>query len=252
MIQTFKIAITSLIALSACSPSAEVTPTTKASPSAAATVEAESGDDLDIANNVTYCFQRVGQVGSEPKRGEACDVHGGGSGSRMEGLARPQRNHAMLHISSPSLEAIGVKSTSFILNRGSGVPKFNTGVHVMDQVRLTDEEKKPKDLPDRIASVSDITGANSMFSWTSPDAAHLRNRAPEYDFTGYEIASAVLAIDTAVDLDVEDEQMAGMTFGRQNVEGTLTLSLIPMGGTGEQFGPTVFEFGTTIEWGLIK
>lgn len=175
----------------------------------------------------------------------------------MEGLARPARNFASVHISAPSLEAIGVGSVSFILNRGAAAPKFSTGVHVMDQVRLTDEDMDPQDMPDRLAFASDATGKDTLFSWTMPDAAILRSGAPDFGFPGYEIASATLIVDRAIDLPVDEESAAMeaafvITKGDQYIEGTFNISLIPMGSQDEQFGPAIFESGTTIGWGYNK
>ena len=96
-----------------------------------------------------------------------------------------------------------------------------------------------------------------MFTHTSPDAAHLRAEAGGVDFTGYEISSAVLTIDTAVDIPLDDfttefARKAGMVQGEQYIEGTLNISFIPMGSTGQQYGPTTFEFGTKMGWGYSK
>jgi hypothetical protein len=210
-----------------------------------------------INSYTEYCFQRVGQIQGEPRRGEVCRVNAGGSGGRMEELARPERNSASVHISAPSLEAIGVDSVSFNLNRGGATPKFPAGAHTMDQVRIWDIEMDPVDLPDRIVYVSDATGKENLFSWTMPDAQFLRSADPDFDLPGYEIASAVLTIDRAIDLPVDPDaaEMAatfGLTTGEQYIEGTLNISLIPMGSKGEQFGPNIFEFATTLGWGYAK
>lgn len=212
-----------------------------------------------------YCFERVGQIDAdgnqdEPRRGEVCQVHGGGAGSLEAGTGSSPRNTATLHVSAPSLRAIGIKSFSFLLNRKSGAPKFATGVHIMDQYstkQMMKDNPLGSVLPDRLAFGSDLSGETSMFTHTSPDAANLRANAGGIDFTGYEIASAVLTIDTAIDAPVDDfeaefARQAGMVTGEQYITGTLIISLIPMGGTGQQFGPTSFEFGTALEWGFSK
>lgn len=95
-----------------------------------------------------------------------------------------------------------------------------------------------------------------MFTHTTPDSARIR-AVTGIDFTGYEIASAVLTIDKAVDLPVDDfaaeyARKANMVTGQQYIAGTLTLSLIPLGSTGAQFGPTTFEFAITMDWGYVK
>ncbi len=226
-------------------------------PSSPSAISAEGQDGLQAPAYSGYCFQRVGQIQANPRRGEVCRVHASGAGLRMEELARPERNSATLHISAPSLEAIGVSSVSFDLNRGGAAPKFITGIHTMDQVRLYDTEMSPPDLPDRIVYLSDATGQETLFSWTVPDAEFLRRSVPDFDFPGYEIASAVLTIDTAIDLpaDPSAAEMAktfGLITGEQYIEGTLNISLIPMGSKGEQFGPTTFEFATTVDWGYYK
>lgn len=96
-----------------------------------------------------------------------------------------------------------------------------------------------------------------MFTHTTPDAARLRALADEIDFTGYEIASAVLTIDVTRDVPMDDSKVeyarqANMVIGSQYVTGTLSISLIPIGRTGSQYGPTTFEFGRTIDWGYSK
>lgn len=198
----------------------------------------------------SYCFQRVGQLQSEPIQGETCDTTVGGASSTFVG---PKRNTATISISSPSLEKIGIRSFAFLDNRGDGQPKFSSGVHVMEQILTYGVENPP--LADRHGFVSDLSGKNALFSATSPDAAVLRSGG--YTGTGYEIASAILTIDNAVDVPLEPSEgdmaaAAGMTIGRQYIEGTLTISLIPLASTGEQFGPTTFEFGTTMDWGSFK
>lgn len=206
----------------------------------------------------TYCFQRVGQIEADPKRGEVCEVHGTGAGGGNLGPDKPTRNSVTLHVASPSLKAAGVKSFSFNLNRGDATPKFTTGVHVMDQVQLAGRIPDPAfQLPDRMAFVSDVTGKETLFSWSSPDAAYLKAKGQGFDFPGFEIASAVLTIESADDLPMDNFETdfalkAGMIIGEQYIEGTLNISLIPMGSKGEIYGPTTFEFGTTIEWGYSK
>lgn len=209
----------------------------------------------------SYCFERVGQIGADGnqdalRRGDVCKVHGGGAGGRMEDLPRPERNTASIHISAPSLEAVGMKSFSFTLNRGSQTPVFFEGVHVMDQARI-EIFQTGADLPDRLGFGSDLTGRETMFTHTAPDAAHLRANAGGFDFPGYEIASAVLTINTATDVPIDAFEAefalkSDMVMGEQYVAGTLTISFIPMGSTGQQYGPTTFEFGRTIGWGYNK
>lgn len=225
--------------------------------------ESNETEDSWVNPYPSYCFERAGQIGAdgnqdEPRRGEVCEVHGGGAGGLEAGTGSDPRNTATLHVSSPSLRAIGMKSFSFLLNRKSSDPKFTTGVHIMDQYSTKQMMKKKLTvLPDRLAFGSDLSGETSMFTHTSPDAANLRANAGGIDFTGYEIFSAVLNIDTANDVPLDDfeaefARKAGMVTGEQYIEGTLTISLIPMGSTGQQFGPTSFEFGTTLEWGYSK
>lgn len=254
-------------ALAACSPKPDVSSAKEdVSPSPEVTLPpTDQAEQAWMNPYPSYCYQRVGQIGTDgnqdqPRRGEVCEVHGGGAGGYERGAGSDPRNTAVIHIAAPSIRAVGMQSFSFSLNRKSNDPKFTTGVHVMDHYNTAQMMKdNPLDsvLPDRLAFGSDLTGENSMFTHTSPDAAHLRANAGGFDFTGYEITSAALMIDTAVDVPMEAmeldfAQKAGMVAGEQYITGTLTISLIPLGSTGQQYGPTTFEFGTTIGWGYSK
>lgn len=251
-----------LAALTACSGPQE--PITQDPATEAAAIELDAANATEEPTNpalgqyTSYCFKRVGQIRAEPKRGEACDVHGGGAGEGDLGAGIPVRNTATLHISSPSLKASGVKSFGFVLNRGDAPPKFTSGVYVMDQVQLAGRKPSPSFLlPDRMAFVSDVTGKETLFSWSSPDAAYLKAKAPGFDFPGFEISSAVLNIESAVDLPMDSfetdyARRAGMITGKQYIEGTLKIILIAMGSKGEIYGPTTFEFGVPIDWGYSK
>lgn len=253
------------LVLVACAPTQEeetVVPTANQSgPSQVAASNAEAEEEW-VNPYPSYCFQRVGQIGADgkvdpPRRGDICDVHGGGAGGLEKGKGSDPRNTAVIHIAAPSLKAIGMKTFHFSLNRKSADPKFTTGVHVMDQYdsrAMAEANPMNAVLPDRLASGSDLTGENAMFTHTTPDAARLRSLAHAVDFTGYEIASAVLTIDETHDVPLEDSQIeyarqANMVIGAQYVTGTLTISLIPIGSKGSQYGPTTFEFGRTIDWG---
>ena len=263
------ILLTALLSLIACSPSQEEEKIPELDADHASqndTVASRANIEEKWVNPFpSYCFERIGQIGADgrvdqPRRGDICDVHGGGAGGLEKGKGSDPRNTAVIHISSPSLKAVGVKHFSFSLNRNSEDPKFTTGVHVMDQYDSRDmAEDNPMDavLPDRLAFGSDLTGENSMFTHTTPDAARLRALADEIDFTGYEIASAVLTIDVTRDVPMDDSKVeyarqANMVIGSQYVTGTLSISLIPIGRTGSQYGPTTFEFGRTIDWGYSK
>lgn len=208
------------------------------------------------AVNSIYCFERVGQIQAEPRRGDVCDAYGLGAAGFTAAQGSPTRNTASFHIESPSLKAAGIKAASFNLNRGGGRPKFSTGVHVMDQATLL-RIPQGGSLPDRVVFVNDAEGQESMFSYTVPDAAFLRANGGGIDWAGFEIASAVLTIQSAVDVPLDEFEEkylngAGMVMGRQYIEGTFSLSLIPMGSKGAQYGPTTFEFGEMIDWGLPK
>jgi len=173
-----------------------------------------------------YCFQRVGQISQ--------------SGNRDE----------------PRLKSGDLKNVSFLLNRKSKAPSFPTGVHVMDQARVQTIEKPP--LPDRIVMGSPLIEDSALiFLFTGPDARHFRERAGGLNLKGYEVTTAVLHIDTAVDVPVDEFEVnaarrGGMIIGSQYVTGTFTLGLVPMGNSGQQYGPTTFEFGTVAEWGYFK
>lgn len=190
----------------------------------------------------TYCFQRVGQVGADPKQGESCSFHGNGAGEKTG----DGRNGVSLHLSAPSLDAIGMDSVYFVLYVGHGEPKFLAGVQVMDQViRGTG--------PDRLLVGSDKSRKSSYFTLSGPEADLAREKIAPSELRGYEVASAVLTIDRAVDRNDLEADLAppGHTLGTQYVEGTLSVSFIPMGSEGEQYGPTTFEFGTDIDWGMV-
>lgn len=235
----------STAALAACGPEAEPGLASDTVRPAAEEPVAEIGTAI---SHHTYCFERVGQIGldgnqDEPRRGDACSIHGSGVGEATGDTG----NTVRIHISAASLERAGLGSVSFILNRGHGIPKFPTGVQTVDQMRR-------KDLPTRMVLGSDITRKSSFFVLTGPDADKVRKDNPGMDFPGYEIDSAVLQIDSAVDVPELDHNVStpGFETGDQFIEGTLSLSLIPMGNNGEQYGPTTFEFRTEIGWGVMK
>lgn len=186
----------------------------------------------------SYCFERVGQIGAEPRRGDSCKVHGHGAGQKIgEG-----RNRASIHISAPSLEAIGMWIVNFQLYVGHDDAKFPTGVQIMDQVRRGEEA-------DRIF-VGSSREEPSYFTHTGPDADFARKNYEPSQHRGYEVTSAVLTINSTVDIELDDNP-SGYTTGVQFVEGTFTVSFIPMGSEGVQYGPTTFEFGTQIHWGMM-
>lgn len=256
------IAFFALFGLTACSKPSASQDDDAPEPASVGTVNAQK-----VAGNSTvpasasfnsYCYKRIGQIQAQPRRGEKCDVHGGGAGGGKMGPDVPIRNTVTLHISSPSLKATGIKTFTFTINRGDAAPKFTTGVHVMDQVQLAGRNPtQGEQLPDRMAFVADATGEHTMFSWSSPDAAYLKGRAPDFDFPGFEISDATLIIDKVVDVPMDDfkidfARQAGMVIGEQYVEGTLKITLIPMGSKGEMYGPATFEFGVPIDWGYSK
>lgn len=247
-----------LVALTACTDAPDTMKDVAQKGASESAIAAEESKTPITGQHLSYCFKRVGQIKAEPRRGEVCKVHGGGAGGGDLGPDKPIRNSATLHIASPSLKAAGVKSFSFNLNRGDAAPKFSTGVHVMDQVQLAGKVPSPSSqLPDRMAFVSDVTGKETLFSWSSPDAAYLKAKAPAFDFQGFEIVTATLIVDRAVDLPMDKfktdfARQAGMTIGEQYIEGTLIITLNPMGSKGEMYGPTTFEFGTPIDWGYSK
>ena len=265
---TAQIIFPALLALAACTPTQEeaaAAPAANQSGSSPAEASRAEEDKEWVNPYPSFCFQRVGQIGADgkavpPRRGEVCDVHGGGAGGLEKGKGSDPRNTAVIHIAAPSLKAIGMKGFSFSLNRKSAEPKFTAGIHVMDQYdsrAMAEANPMNSVLPDRLAFGSDLAGENAIFTHTTPDAARLRSIAHSIDFTGYEIASAVLTIDETHDVPLEDSQIeyarrANMVIGAQYVTGTLTISLIPIGSKGSQFGPTTFEFGRTIDWGYSK
>lgn len=234
--------------LTACGPQEDPESRVQTPPPAAGETAAEtSSETRDGLSYSTYCFERVGQIGAggnqdNPRRGDACSIHGSGAGE----ATGDGRNNVSIHISAPSLETAGFGSVSFILYRGHGTPKFPTGVQVVDQM-------KRKDLPTRIVIGSDLSNEVSYFTLTGPDADKLREDNPGIDYPGYEIVSGVLTIDNAVDIPKRDHDVSppGYELGDQFIEGNLSLSFIPMGSTGEQYGPTTFEFRTEIGWGVI-
>lgn len=249
-VRNFGLGLCAILSLSGCGPSSDA-PVANTQES---TTETAIEPPVSRPPHSTYCFMRVGQIGGEPKRGESCEINASGAGGYMADLDRPERNAVTVSLSSPALEKIGVGRFSFTHFTFGADPKFKTGVQTMDQVRIKWWEVT--DLPNNMASASDASGQNSMFSHTVPDAAHMR-AAGEVDFTGYEIASAMLSIDQADDIPLdefaaESARAANMVMGEQYIEGTITFSLIPMGSQGEQFGPTTFEFGTTADWGYVK
>jgi len=210
------ILVTAILAVIACTPTQDASNAPEDTPPAPeVTVETDiprQSEETWVNPYPSYCFQRVGQIGAdgnqdEPRRGDVCDVHGGGAGGLERGTGSAPRNTASLHIAAPSLKAIGMKSFSFSLNRKSADPKFTTGVHQMDQYdTLALQKANPLNavLPDRLAFGS---------------------------------------------FAAESARKANMVIGEQYITGTLTISLIPLGSTGSQYGPTTFEFGRTIEWG---
>ena len=194
----------------------------------------------------SYCFERVGQIGAggnqdASRRGDECSVHGNGAGeANGEG-----RNIASLHFSAPSLEAAGLGHVSFSLYVGHGRPKFSTGTENVDHMRMID-------LPDRIILGSDITNKHSFYIMTKPDMDKVREANPGVDFPGYEVASGILMIETAVDMPDDGGVPGKIEAGTQYVTGSFTISLIPKGSKGDQFGPTTFEFGTEVPWAYFK
>ena len=246
------VALITMFALASCGPEANK-PVSNTQDSATKTASETQGW---VNPHPEYCFLRVGQIGAEPKRGEPCEAGASGAGTYMADLDRPERNGVTVSISSPALKKIGVGGFSFTHFTFGADPKFKQGVEVMDQVRI--EWWEVTDLPNNMASASDATRQNALFSHTSPDAAHMKERVQgQIDLPGYEIASAVLSIDRVDDIPLDEfaaqsARAANMVSGEQYIEGTLTFSLIPMGSQGEQFGPTTFEFGTLADWGYIK
>lgn len=225
-------------------------------------VEETTENIQPAANSVqkNYCFERAGQVNQdsnqeEPRRGGACKVHAAGAGGYEKGLGSPARNTASLLFNSPSFESLELKTLSIALNRKSNDPKFTTGIQSIDQVRILTTEDKP--LPDFLVFGSSTRSDFSMsILHTSPDANHLRSQPP-IDIPLYETVTAVLAINRVIDIPVEPfeaefSRMAGMIMGKQYIEGTFTLLLVPIASTGQAYGPVTFEFGTTLDWGYSK
>ncbi len=246
------LALLTLFVLSACGSETD----TPAPNSQESSVETADEAQTWVNPHPKYCHIRTGQIGAKPKQGAPCEISAFGAGAYMADLDRPERNGVTVSVSTPALMEIGVGGFSFTHFTFGADPKFKPGVETMDQVRV--EWWEVTDLPNNMASATDATGENSLFSHTSPDAAHMKEQVKgQIDLTGYEIASAVLSINRADDIPLDDfaanyARAANMVSGQQYIEGTIAFSLIPMGSQGEQYGPTTFEFGTLVDWGYVK
>lgn len=196
-----------------------------------------------------YCNQIVAQVQAEPKTIGTCRASGYGSRQKemkelnTSGTLIPERNEASIKVSAPSLEAIGLEVFSFSVNRGVGKPpKFETGVFVMDQAH-------PKEWPNNQARGTNFSNSEAGFTVATPMANFLREELHPNLLTGYEITSSVLTIEYVKDLDEED--ISAAKVGTQYVRGTLAVTLVPLGSTGDSYSGA-FEFGGEVNWGIFK
>lgn len=193
-----------------------------------------------------YCNQITAQVQAQPKVINSCEIHGTGNRYPLKdktGAIISVRNDAAVNFTGPAFKAIGMDGFSFKANQGGEkLPKFRSGVFVMDQVML-------KNWPNNQASGSDATHKNSFFTHTSPDADHMRRELDPSLLSGYEIVSATLTVNYVE--DIETEEIPGAIFGTQYARGNLSISLVPLGPKGDSFSG-IFEFGTQVDWGIFK